>query len=437
MTIVTRADNYVLNTDLTDASGTELRGNIIVVSSTHFRISYGGGNFDDIYGDFTYTNGKPTGGFYTSLTETLGGTIISSFSGLNISISSQLTWSDTNNVEALLNAVLGGGDTITASNLADIVRSRTGDDVLTGRGGNDILDGGAGSDTAVYSGRFQDYKVTNAAAGSLTITDLRAGSPEGVDTLTSIESLRFSDKTVSTVAPSPTAPLSVAFSNILRDTATGANAVTVNDLTAQVSGGTLVQAAAVNSMVVVAGATTSVATLAYQFFTGKTPSSGGYDFLVSPTGPNANNLNSAYYQSFNLENRYINFAVNLGKVGEGRTSFEATYGGKTLFDATLQAYTVLFGAAPSNAKVSLLLDTVIDGAGHVRADYFAGYGGDGLTGIGTKAAMVGWLMAEAIKADVGMFAKANDAFLADLSDGAAYSVDLIGVYGRPEYIYAG
>ena len=109
------------------------------------------------------------------------------------------------------------------------------------------------------------------------------------------------------------------------------------------------------------------------------------DFLVSPTGPNGNNLNSAYYQSFNLENRYINFAVNLGKLGEGKIQFEAAYGG------------------------------------------------DGATGIGTKAAMVGWLLAEAVKADTGMYARANDAFLIDLADGANFAVDLVGLYGKPEF----
>jgi hypothetical protein len=40
------------------------------------------------------------------------------------------------------------------------------------------------------------------------------------------------------------------------------------------------------------------------------------------------------YQDFNLENRYINFAVNLGKLGEGKDAFAAHYGTLSLFDAT-------------------------------------------------------------------------------------------------------
>jgi serralysin len=70
-----------------------------------------------------------------------------------------------------------------------------------------------------------------------------------------------------------------------------------------------------------------------------------------------------------------------------------------------------------------------------RAQYFAYYGGDGPNGLGTKAAMVGWLLAEAEKADLGSYARSNAAFLTDLADGANFGVNLIGVYGKPEYIF--
>ena len=188
-----------------------------------------------------------------------------------------------------------------------------------------------------------------------------------------------------------------------------------------------------------ADATTSVATLSYQFFTGKIPSAAGIDYLVSPFGPNPNNLNSQYYQTFSLENRYINFAVNLGKVGEGRTAFEAEYGGLTLSQATKKAYGEIFGLTPTDAKVAALLDPTFVIAGHAmtRAQYFEAYGADGPNGIGTKAAMVGWLLAEAEKADVGQYALSNAAFLTDLADGANFAIDLIGVYGRPAYDFTG
>lgn len=221
--------------------------------------------------------------------------------------------------------------------------------------------------------------------------------------------------------------LGLAYNNIMRAPSTGVS--DFNTALNEIYAGRLSYENAVGQIVAKADASTSVATMSYQFFTGKIPSQLGFDYLVSPTGPNTNNLNSAYYQSFNLENRYINFAVNLGKVGEGKDAFAAKYGALSFFDATREAYKTIFGAAPTDAKIHTLIDT--------RVGYFASYGGDGPEGQGTKAAMVGWLLAEAEKANVGVFAKSNAAFLGDLADGAAFGVDLVGVYGRADYAFAG
>jgi hypothetical protein len=240
--------------------------------------------------------------------------------------------------------------------------------------------------------------------------------------------------------PPSLATLQSAFQFIMReDPITGVNASKFNVIAALYSSGAINQDQGIRQIIALADASTSVATLAYQFFTGKIPSAGGIDFLVAPTGPNPNNLNSAYYQSFSLENRYINFAVNLGKLGEGKDAFAASYGSKTLAEATSDAYTKIFGSTPTAAKVSALLDPsfVLNGQTLTRAEYFAFYGQDGLSGIGTKAAMVGWLLGEAVKADIGTYAKSNDAFLLDLADGATFAVDLVGTYGKPEFAFTG
>ena len=76
------------------------------------------------------------------------------------------------------------------------VKNLNGDDILTGRGGDDAINGGAGADTAVYSGDRTDYAVTTDPSGVITVQDLRAGSPDGTDTLTSVENLRFADITL-------------------------------------------------------------------------------------------------------------------------------------------------------------------------------------------------------------------------------------------------
>ena len=192
-------------------------------------------------------------------------------------------------------------------------------------------------------------------------------------------------------------------------------------LAGQVDAGLVTLAKAIANIGHFADATTSVASLSYQFFTGKTPTSAGLDFLVS-SGANSSDLNDPYYAKFNIENRYINFAVNLGKLGEGATAFQAGYGSLSLNEAVKKAYTEIFGAAPTDQKVSDILTPS-------RITYLTSFGLDGTSGIGTKAAAVGFLMAEAVKADIGPYALANDKFMADLADGNAfYNANLKTVY---------
>ncbi|HEY8616114.1 hypothetical protein [Phenylobacterium sp.] len=213
----------------------------------------------------------------------------------------------------------------------------------------------------------------------------------------------------------------------------------LSSLVAQVDAGGLSLSGAVARVIELALRTTSVANLSYQFFTGLTPRLEGLDYLVSPLGENPNNLDSAYYQSFNLENRYINFAVNLGKHGEGRARFEAAYGPLSLADTVRKAYLEIFGQTPSGEKASLLLsDAVPDGRGgtYSRAAYFAELAQDTPEGLGTKAALVGWLLAQAAKETLGPYVSANAAFLQDLAlDGhASFNVDLLAAYGpRPQH----
>ena len=403
---------------------------------------------DIIYGSLNYdAGGQLTDGIVTAFERYVSGSLVFRIADISVPITSSSVWFGAAlPISSLLNSddVINGGngaDILNGFNGTDVINGGAGDDTISADYGYDVLIGGPGNDrligagvagitlTARYSGQASDYSTTKNGDGTWTVRDLRAGSPDGTDTLTNISVVSYADRAI-LLDPSPSmAALFTAGQNILR---ADVKALAANfdflETGWQVGNGADI-GIAVSGLVDAAKGTTSVATLAYQFFTGKVPSAGGLDFLVSATGPNANNINSAYYQAFSLENRYINFAVNLGKVGEGATAFNATYGPLTLFDATRAAYTTIFGGAPTDAKVHALIDT--------RVDYFAAYGGDGATGIGTKAAMVGWLLAEAVKADVGMYAKSNDALLTDLADGATLAVNLVGVYGHPEYVYSG
>jgi serralysin len=202
---------------------------------------------------------------------------------------------------------------------------------------------------------------------------------------------------------------------------TAADQAGLDGLNAQIADGTMSKSAALTQIANLADGTVALAETAYQFFTGRTPTQAGLNWLVSSPA-NPTDLNDPYYAGFSMENRYINFAVNLGKFGEGAGGFAAKYGAMSLGATFKDAYAVIFGVVPTDAKVAAMVDP--------RAGYFAYYGQDGATGVGTKAAAVGWLLAEAVKADTGTYATAVNNFLLDLSDGSAqHNVDLVGVYG--------
>ncbi|NQE60608.1 FG-GAP-like repeat-containing protein [Caulobacter sp. RHG1] len=323
-------------------------------------------------------------------------------------------------------------DTIVLREGAEKAFGHGGADLITGGAGNDFIDGGDGVDTAIYSGVAADYSWTKAADGSWTVRDLRPGSPDGADQLNNVEILRFSDKSVA-LSVSFSAAIETAFASILRSASTQASQGAIaSDLMLKVAGG-LTDAQAIAELVKAADATTSVASMSYQFFTGKVPSARGFDFLVSPTGPNGANLNSEAYAKFNTVNRYINFAMNLGRNGEAKDSFATEYGSLTLFEATRKAYGVIFGSVPNDAKVSQLLEG--------RIAFLASFSGDPAEGVGTKAAMVGFLLAAAATENLGVIARSNDAWLTDLADGSApYAVNLLDPaagYYRADFIFGG
>jgi Ca2+-binding RTX toxin-like protein len=70
-----------------------------------------------------------------------------------------------------------------------------GNDTLVGGLGNDILDGGNGIDTAVYTGKFNEYHVVFYS--DFTHVSDTASNRDDTDTLLSVENVQFSDKTLS------------------------------------------------------------------------------------------------------------------------------------------------------------------------------------------------------------------------------------------------
>jgi Ca2+-binding RTX toxin-like protein len=93
-----------------------------------------------------------------------------------------------------------GTDTLTdienlsGSAFADTLTGNSNGNVLTGGGGNDTLNGGGGTDRAVFSGAIANYAFALSGA-NVVVTDNRAGSPDGADTLSSIEEVDFDGST--------------------------------------------------------------------------------------------------------------------------------------------------------------------------------------------------------------------------------------------------
>lgn len=88
-----------------------------------------------------------------------------------------------------------GNDIIRGLGDNDLLYGALGDDVLVGGPGSDILDGGGNGpevgDTAVFSGPRNAYHFDYLGANMFTVTDTRAGSPDGIDTIKNVEFFRF------------------------------------------------------------------------------------------------------------------------------------------------------------------------------------------------------------------------------------------------------
>ena len=99
-----------------------------------------------------------------------------------------------------------GAFTGTGNALANVITGGNGADVLKGLGGDDVLNGGGGNDIAVLQGLQADYSVV-AVDGGWRVTDLTAGR-DGVDLLYGVESVRFSNGAVVSLASLASTPAS-------------------------------------------------------------------------------------------------------------------------------------------------------------------------------------------------------------------------------------
>ena len=93
-----------------------------------------------------------------------------------------------------------GGDTIILREGDETAYGYAGKDTIEGGAGNDIIDGGKGIDTAIYKDASSAYSLTANDDGTVSVVHSSPSegfTDEGSDTLTSIEKMQFSDKTLS------------------------------------------------------------------------------------------------------------------------------------------------------------------------------------------------------------------------------------------------
>ncbi len=181
---------------------------------------------------------------------------------------------------------------------------------------------------------------------------------------------------------------------------------------------------------------TAVAALSYQFFTGSAPSAAGMQYLVN-SNLNSTDLSDAYYSRFSSDNRYINFAINLGVMGAGAATFSTTYGSLTFAAAVAAAYDTVIG--PQYVESQRLNAFAAKGDIVSRLAYFTAVARASLPAnataaqldLGIKAAMVGYLMSEAMKADVGVYASAMNNFSNAIIDGRATYGGSLTAYASP------
>jgi VCBS repeat-containing protein len=87
-----------------------------------------------------------------------------------------------------------GDDSFSGGAEADVLNGGLGNDLLFGGAADDYLIGGGGADTARYTGLSANYAI-GVIGGVLTVTDTVGN--EGVDRLSGVELLQFSDVTIS------------------------------------------------------------------------------------------------------------------------------------------------------------------------------------------------------------------------------------------------
>lgn len=205
-----------------------------------------------------------------------------------------------------------------------------------------------------------------------------------------------------------------------------ATTLTLDAYASQSQVGGISDATALANTLKLVSSTTAVAIETYQFFTGKAPSADGLAFLVN-SATNTNDLNDStgVYAKFSQENRFINFAVDLGVNGAGATNFASMYGGTAVSYAQVvaSAYDKIIGNATAAAAGVDVNAAVAFFSRDANINFLKSYlTANGYTDpvkldLAVKAALIGEILNAATVSGLGAYATATTAMINDLSDG--------------------
>lgn len=130
-----------------------------------------------------------------------------------------------------------GGRYFAGTSAANTLTGTAANDKLEGGGGNDVLNGGAGTDIAVYNGASTAYSVLRTGTSSWQVS-----GAEGVDVLSSIEMLQFTDRSITLGTSTPVAgATSIATATSPYSAGAASSTVTVTSKMVEDHGGDLVQ----------------------------------------------------------------------------------------------------------------------------------------------------------------------------------------------------
>jgi hypothetical protein len=157
-----------------------------------FSVSIGGSGFS-----FSSANGDLVSGTMTTLETKKSGQTTFSISGASVATSNNTYdtgyGGEAPGMQGELAYWLRGNDIIIGAAGNEMLKGYGGNDTLTGGTGNDVIDGGSGSDAVGYTAGISSFKISKTGSG-YTVTDKTGFF--GNDTLTNVEVIKFTDKTV-------------------------------------------------------------------------------------------------------------------------------------------------------------------------------------------------------------------------------------------------